>query len=236
MIASIFIILNLFLLECLLSVDNAAVLALMVRQLPERDHKKALRYGLVGAYVLRGACLLFASYLIHAWVLKLFGGAYLIYLAISHFKSEDSKENSGNEDGGILQSWISKLGIPKLLGTIILVELVDVSFSIDNIFASVSISDQYWVIIAGVFLGIASMRFIAGWFVNLINKYPSLEGAAFCVIAALGAKLIVSALAKGFEWSSIRILLESQQTDILFSISLLFVFGFSLLSRKKVIL
>ena len=39
-------------LEGLLAADNALVLAIMVKHLPEKQRKKALFYGLVGAFVL----------------------------------------------------------------------------------------------------------------------------------------------------------------------------------------
>ena len=55
---------NLVIIESLLSVDNAAVLATMVGDLNPEQRKKALRYGIFGAYLFRGLCILFASYLI----------------------------------------------------------------------------------------------------------------------------------------------------------------------------
>ena len=60
----IFIFLNIILLEIVLSVDNAAVLATMVKQLPKNQQKKSLTYGIIGAYVFRGLALIFASILI----------------------------------------------------------------------------------------------------------------------------------------------------------------------------
>jgi predicted tellurium resistance membrane protein TerC len=47
---------NLVLIESLLSVDNAAVLATMVMDLPKEQREKALKYGIIGAYIFRGIC------------------------------------------------------------------------------------------------------------------------------------------------------------------------------------
>ena len=74
--ASLLVIFNLVVIESLLSVDNAAVLATMVMDLPKSQRKKALRYGILGAYVFRGLCLLFAAMLIKVWWLKPLGGLY----------------------------------------------------------------------------------------------------------------------------------------------------------------
>ena len=67
-------------LEGLLSADNALVLGL-----PRRDQKKALRYGLVGAFAFRIAATLLATYLIRIEWVKILGGAYLLYLCFEHF-------------------------------------------------------------------------------------------------------------------------------------------------------
>lgn len=224
MIANLIIIVNLFILEGLLSIDNAAVLAVMVKDLPKDDSKKALRYGILGAYLLRGLCLLFASYIMHVGFLKILGGAYLLYLTYGHFNKsvETIEETQSAKETGIYK-WLSRLGFPKLLSTIVLIEIMDLAFSIDNVFAAVAISSNYWVIATGVFMGIAAMRFIAGWFIDLLNKYPSLERSAFVVIGLLGVKLIVYGVFN----------LESRALDMLFSVLLMTIFFFPFILTKK---
>lgn len=58
----------------------------MVGQLPKSERKKALTWGILGAYLFRGLALLFASFLIKLTWLKVVGGLYLIYLAIKSLK------------------------------------------------------------------------------------------------------------------------------------------------------
>src|SRR5690606_38258390 len=84
-LASLTIVLNLIIIESLLSVDNAAVLATMVMDLPKDQRKKALKYGILGAYIFRGICLLFTAILIEIWWFKPLGGIYLLILAVRHF-------------------------------------------------------------------------------------------------------------------------------------------------------
>lgn len=69
---------------------------------------------------------------------------------------------------------------------------MDIAFSIDNIFAAVAMTDNLWLIITGVCIGIVAMRFVAQWFVVLMGRYPTLEGSVFIVIMLLGIKLVVS--------------------------------------------
>ena len=64
---SLAIIGNLIIIESLLSVDNAAVLATMVMDLSPEKRNRALKYGIWGAYIFRGLAMLFASVLIKIW-------------------------------------------------------------------------------------------------------------------------------------------------------------------------
>ena len=70
----------LVLLEGLLSADNALVLAILVLGLPRSDQRKALRYGILGAFAFRILATLLAVYLIAFGWVKLVGAAYLLYL------------------------------------------------------------------------------------------------------------------------------------------------------------
>src|SRR5262245_38638047 len=90
------IILNLVLIESLLSVDNAAVMATMVLGLNKNDRAKALSFGIIGAYVFRGLCLFFASFLIQIWWLKAIAGGYLVYLFAKYFINKSKRGGHEN--------------------------------------------------------------------------------------------------------------------------------------------
>ena len=85
----LFLVLGILLLEVILSFDNAAVLATMVKDLPEDQQKKALRYGIVGAYVFRGVALVLVEQILSIWWLKPLGGLYLLWMAFNHFFIKD---------------------------------------------------------------------------------------------------------------------------------------------------
>ncbi len=72
--AAAFVVVNLIIIESLLSVDNAAVLGTLVMDLPRSQRAKALRYGIIGAYFFRGVCLLLASWIINFAWLNALGG------------------------------------------------------------------------------------------------------------------------------------------------------------------
>lgn len=228
--AGLLIILNLVVIESLLSVDNAAVLATMVLDLPPHQRPKALRYGIIGAYVLRGVCLLVAAWLVSFWWLKPLGGLYLLYLAFSYFKEKLSKKDGdegGSEEVDKNKSWFYKNTVGMIgpfWSTIILVEIMDLAFSIDNVFAAVAFTDHIGLIYIGVFIGILAMRFVAQAFVKLMEKFTFLETIAFIVIGVLGVKLSSSLLVHFLPEAGISKFLESEVADIATSIFTVSIF------------
>ncbi|WP_341666450.1 TerC family protein [Blattabacterium cuenoti] len=174
---------NIFLLMVLttifLSIDNAAILASIIINLKKKDRKKAIKYGIIGAYFFRGLCLLFASILIKIWWLKPLGGIYLIFVGLKHFFMKKNVFHLKNEKK---QDSFWKV--------IFIIEIMDLAFSIDNIFASVALSENLILIFLGVCIGIFSMRLIAQFFVQLMDKIPELKHSSFLVIIILGIKLI----------------------------------------------
>ncbi|MCF8450619.1 MAG: DUF475 domain-containing protein [Taibaiella sp.] len=213
--ASLLIIGNLVLIESLLSVDNAAVLATMVMGLPKEERKKALKYGIFGAYFFRGVCLLLASFLVKIWWLKGVGGIYLLYLAIDWWmhhgnKKEETKEIK-KEGSKFYMATVGRLG--KFWATVFAVEIMDLAFSMDNVFAAVAFSNNIIIIMTGVFIGILAMRFVAQGFVKLLEHFPFLEGCAYIVIAMLGLKLTLSLAEHFYPEAIFTKVLESHEAD-----------------------
>ncbi|MCY7593356.1 hypothetical protein MH139_18650, partial [Bacillus altitudinis] len=71
-------------LEGILAADNALVMAVMVKHLPEKQRKKALFYGLAGAFVMRFGSLFLISFLVDVWQVQAIGAIYLLYISIHH--------------------------------------------------------------------------------------------------------------------------------------------------------
>ncbi|HEU4718662.1 MAG TPA: TerC family protein [Bacteroidia bacterium] len=229
---ALLIIFNLVIIESLLSVDNAAVLATMVMDLPKEQRGKALRYGIFGAYIFRGASLVLAAWLVHIWWLKAAGGAYLLYLSVNYFAAKATPEK---EDDPLnkSESWIYKKTkgfLSAFWATVILVEVMDMAFSIDNVFAAVAFTDNILLICAGVFIGILAMRFVAQGFVKLMEKYAFLETSAFIVIFLLGLKLSVTLWTHFTPLSPLALFLESHTADLYVSIGTMTIFLLPLLT------
>ena len=213
----VLIFLNITILEIVLSIDNAAVLAAMVKELPKDQQKKALTYGIAGAYLFRGLALLFASVLIKLVWLKVAGGLYLMYLAYTAL-------STNVEQGGESKMTIKIPFLSALWSTIVAIEMMDLVFSIDNVFAAVAFTPNLWLICGGVFIGILAMRFATTKFVKVLEKNPILERVAYWVIGALGLKLVSS------YWLHD---LNTEAIDAVFSILTLLAFIIPLIIKKK---
>jgi YkoY family integral membrane protein len=187
------VILTLVLLEGVLSFDNAAVLAVMSRKLPPEQRKKALTYGLAGAYVMRFLAIVFAAVLIAVPFTRLIGGFYLLYLCVKHFwdfrKGAHSQEE---EDTPTIFSKINFLRISPFWKTVIAIELADLAFAIDQVLVSVAYTEKYLLIVLSSFAAILMLRISAMLLTKIIDWFPRIEQIAYAVVGFVGLKLIAS--------------------------------------------
>jgi len=172
---------SLIVLEGLLSADNALVLAIMVKHLPKNQQKKALFYGILGAYLFRFIAIGLGTYLITIWWVKAAGALYLLWMALQFFMKKSGDDEQEIED------------IPYgFWRTVLAVEIMDIAFSIDSVLAAFGVSDQIWVLYLGGIFGVMMMRGVAQIFLTLIDRYPGLETTAYIIIGIIGAKMMAS--------------------------------------------
>jgi YkoY family integral membrane protein len=179
----------LVILEGLLSADNALVLAVLVLGLPREQQRKALRYGILGAFGFRILATVFAVHMIRLWWVKLAGAAYLLYLPYKHFAHGGTAEERRTPRPA--NAWP---GLTAFWTTVVKVELTDIVFAVDSILVAVAMSPKLWVIITGGILGIVAMRLLIGQLLVVVQRYPALVDGAFVIIAWVGIKLLVEFL------------------------------------------
>jgi YkoY family integral membrane protein len=192
------IILTLIVLEGLLSADNAIVLAVLVRPLPKHLQRKALLYGLVGGYVMRGLMLLFVTLISGLWWVELIGGGYLIYLAVRHVlqvRRGMAVDHVHGPDHTAEGAEVARPAVrhPGFWRTVATVELMDLAFAVDSALVAVALTRVLWVIYIGVFIGILMLRLAAGWFVTVMERHPRFEHVAYGLVAWAGLKLVIEA-------------------------------------------
>lgn len=197
-------------LEAILSADNAVALAAIARGLPDpRVQRQALNFGLSAAFVLRIVLILTATWVIRYWQVELLGAAYLLWLALQYFTSEETEEAGESRHHHRFHS---------LWQAIPIIAVTDLAFSLDSVTTAIAISDQTWLVLTGATIGIITLRFLAGLFIRWLEEYVHLEDAGYLAVAIVGARLLLRVLAPAIvppEWGMVVLIV------------LLFSWGFS---------
>ncbi len=161
--------LKIMLINIVLSGDNAVVIALACRNLPEEQQKKAIFLGSFGAIALRIVLTFAAVWLLHIPFVQLAGGLLLVWIALKLMKG-------GDEEGELASS--SELGAA--IKTILIADLV---MSLDNVLAVAGAADGNYALI-GLALAISIPLIIWGstLIMRLMKKFP--------IIIVLGVALL----------------------------------------------
>jgi YkoY family integral membrane protein len=161
------IVLLLVFFEGVLSIDNAIVLGLLAKRLPRSQQKRALTYGLAGAFIFRGLAIVMASFLLEWRVVKLLGGGYLLYIALKHlfFETKEQVDERVEVDssgqpvlvdaatGADLSAEEEQIALEERLPipaeavptgrhfwtTVAIIELTDIAFAVDSILAAIAL-------------------------------------------------------------------------------------------------
>lgn len=201
-------------LEAVLSADNAIALAALCQGLENSKlQRQALNLGLVVAFVLRVGLILTATWVTRFWQFQLLGAAYLIWLVYEHFTSEGDAEGHEHHGPRFTNLWQA---IP-------LIALTDLAFSLDSVTTAIAVSQETWLIILGVLIGIVTLRFMAGLFIRWLGEYVYLEDAGYITVGLVGLRLLMRVVTPELvppEWLMIT------------SIALLFAWGFSRRTRS----
>lgn len=194
-------------LEGLLSADNALVIAVIAKHLPEDQKKRAINYGIIIAFAFRFAALFAISFIANVWQVQAIGAAYLLYLGLKHviqtrLGKENEKIHQDDEKAAAGKGYWATVGK---------IALADLAFAIDSILAAVALAlglpdsplndfggmdgGQFIVVVLGGVSGLVLIKYAATWFVKLLEKRPALETTAYAIVAWVGVKLAVITLA-----------------------------------------
>jgi YkoY family integral membrane protein len=186
-------------LEAILSADNAIVLALLAYGLPKAQQKLALKIGIWCAFIMRILAVSFLLEMLAFHWTKIaalaLGGGYLCWLPAKHFRERSRTAGAGG--GPRIAAAATLFGLSIFWSTVLRIEFTDIVFSVDSILVAMAASKNPVVIITGGILGIIAMRFVAGGFLRVIERFPNVVNGAYAIVGVAGAKMLVE-LAKEF--------------------------------------
>jgi YkoY family integral membrane protein len=230
-------VLTLIFLECVLSADNALIIATIIKPLNLTRRNKALWSGIAGAIILRIIAIIAIAYFIHFFWVQVLGAIYLLYLAVTyrlkgHALEQKKKKTSSKSSSEKVPLW----------KVILELECVDLIFAFDSIIAAlaitgVSISSEaalppkLWIVYLGGITGLVVMRFAAKLLSMLMDKLYNLEKASHYLIGWIGMKLGIESMSTHL--FSLKSALFSLWLEIIFWIGVVLLFGWGLLPNRR---
>ena len=153
----------------ILSGDNAVVIALAARSLPEKQQKQAVIWGSAAAIVMRVILTLFAVALLQLPWLKLVGSLLLFWIGVKLLIPEDDNEDIPASD--------------QLISAIKTILIADLVMSVDNVIAvAAAAGGSVMLLIIGLAISIPLVIYGATLLLKLMERFP--------VIITIGAALI----------------------------------------------
>ena len=162
---------QIIMIDILLGGDNAVVIALASRRLPDAQRKKAIFWGMFGAVALRVILIFFALQLLKVPFLKIVGGILLLWIGIKLLIPEP--EEGGHEIDASTH----------LLGAIKTIVLADAVMSLDNVIGIAGAAkDHLGLVIFGLLFSIPIIIWGSKFVLTLMDRFP--------VIILFGAALL----------------------------------------------
>ena len=167
----------------ILSGDNAVVIALAARSLPEEQQRKAIMFGSGAAVVLRVALTVVAAKLLEVSYLQIVGGLLLLWIGAQLLSEEDE------EEGG--EPTQSTMGAA--IRTILIADLV---MSLDNVIGvAAAAKGSMTLLILGLAISIPLVVFGSSMMIKLMTRFPIVVTFGACLIGWVGGETIASDVA-----------------------------------------
>ncbi len=170
-LAFFFAVLQIIAIDILLGGDNAIVIALACRRLPEQQRNKGIFWGVFGAIALRVVLIFFALQLLALPYLKIVGALLLLWIGVKLLLPEEEGGHDGIE------------GSTHLLGAIKTIVVADAVMSLDNVIAVAGAAKgDIGLVVFGILISIPIIVWGSKFVLKLMDRFP--------LVITLGAALL----------------------------------------------
>lgn len=168
------------LINIILSGDNAVVIALACRTLPQRQRLWGMAFGACAAVALRIAFVMIITAIMDFPLLKLAGGVLLLWIAIKLIVPAVTHAPESVEAAGDL--W----------GAVKIVAVADVVMSLDNVIAISAAAKGSWaLIIFGLAVSVPLIVAGSALLVSLLDRYPVASWAGAALLGWIAGEIII---------------------------------------------
>jgi YjbE family integral membrane protein len=173
--------LQIMLINVVLSGDNAVVIALACRRLSPRHQKIAFIWGSLGVVVLMVALTGVVSYLLSLPYLEMVGSGMLVWIGVKLLMGDDE-----GEEGKVDQ----KATLGAAIRTIIIADMI---MSLDNVLAMAGAAHGHmWMLIVGLFITVPVILFGSALLMKLMERFPFLVMVGAALIGWVAGEMLVS--------------------------------------------
>lgn len=171
---------SIILIDLLLAGDNALVIAMAVRALPQRQRRLAIAFGAGAAVLLRVVLTIAAARLLGIEFIKLLGGAFIIWIAVKVLADASSEPGAAPPRG-------------QLLRAIWFIVVADITMSLDNVLAVAGAArGNVPLIIFGLCVSIPFVVFSSNLIATLMNRYPAVVYLGSAILGKVGAEMMLT--------------------------------------------
>jgi YjbE family integral membrane protein len=172
--------LSIIVIDLLLASDNALVIALAARSLPPRQRRMGIIFGAATAVVLRVLITIAAAQLLNVQLIKLAGGAFVVWIAVKVLA--DASQPEGEPAAPM-----------PLLRAIWFIAIADITMSLDNVLAVAGASHgNIPLIILGLGLSIPFVMFSSNLIVLLMDRYPWTVYLGAAILGKVGGEMMAT--------------------------------------------
>ncbi|MDX1986082.1 MAG: hypothetical protein SFV17_05295 [Candidatus Obscuribacter sp.] len=176
--------LAIFIAEILFSWDNIMAVEHFAAALPAKERHRALKWGLTGALLIRGLSLVLMTFAKSFDLVMLVASVHMVSQTAIWFFGFHMEESQQPPTEPVRRG-------THFLRAIILIEVADFFFSIDNVAIAVSISKNLWLSFTGVAMGLIFVRFFWRRLKFLLMRHPRLADTSRIVTGLLGLQLLL---------------------------------------------
>lgn len=171
-------ILQIIIIDILLAGDNAIVIGMAAKNLPEQLRKRAIFWGTAGAIVLRLVmAILFIEALDNIPALRIIGGIMLLWIGYSLLKEGDNDHNIEAKDN--------------IWGAIATIIIADGVMGIDNVLGVVAAAEGHFgLVVVGMLVTVPIIVWGSTIFVKLIDKFPVILYVGGGILGWVSASMI----------------------------------------------
>ena len=172
-----------------MAADNAIIIGLIAANFAPRNRKQIIMYGVFAAFLFRIMFALSATYLFEFAIIKIVGGALLVWIVHDLQQDLFGKKKKIKSPTKIAKEPSFAEGMYKVI-------IADITLSFDNVIAVVGAAkNNFGLMIFGLLLSVILIGTIATYFAEYIQRNKWIGYVGLVVILVVAIQLIIGGLA-----------------------------------------